>query len=365
MFASIQRTVFLAAIGVAVLAVSHSPGSQNQQDDNAPAVRARFQSVPVTTPQSAPSYAPGYANPYLSSYGWGIGGLGYGAALSGAADVINAQGQFMLDQQQAFMGREQYFQAKIDTRHKNVQEYLYERNVLPTEEDDRERLRLETIRRARNDPPATEIWSGKALNDMLQAIQKQRAQGVQGPEVAIDQDALKHLNLSGNQTLSSIGLLRDGGKLPWPAAFLDETFNDERKNLDQLAGEVMRQIDSGAADGGTIAAMKRAEAKLAKGLKANVDSIAPNDYIEAKRFLNDLDGTFRALQDPNVGKYASGKWAAMGRTVGDLVTEMTRQGLKFAPALAGDNPAYTAIHTALVAYYLPPEQTHRWDAVAK
>jgi hypothetical protein len=340
------------------LTANSSLAGQNQDDNNAPAVRARFQNVPVVTPQY------GYPGWGYGGYGWGYGGAA-GAALSGAADVISSQGQFMLDQQQAFLGQEKYFQAKIDTRRKHVDEYLYERNVLPTAEDDRERQRVEMIRRARNDPPATEIWSGKALNDMLQAIQRQRTQGVQGPEVPIDPDVLKHLNLSGNQTLSSIGLLRDGGKLTWPEAFTDESFNEERKNLDQLAVEVMRQIDSGSADPGTITAMKRAAAKLAKQLKASVDSVAPNEYIEAKRFLNELDNTFKALQDPNVSKYASGKWSAMGRTVGDLVGEMTRQGLKFAPALAGDNPAYTALHSALVAYYLPPDQTHRWDAVAK
>ena len=37
--------------------------------------------------------------------------------------------------------------------------------------------------------------------------------------------------------------------------------------------------------------------------------------------------------------------------MGDLVQGMTGKGQKFAPALAGSEPAYTAMHTALVTYY--------------
>ena len=363
MFTLTNRLLLPTAAGIVILAASLHPGSleggqdkiQSNADDNAPAARARFQSVPISTPYYGGGY--GWYPPY-----WG-GGLG--AAFSGAADLVNAQGNFMIAQQQAFMGQEKYFQEKISTRHKHVQEYLYERAVLPTEEDDRERLRLEYLRRSRNDPPPTEIWSGKALNNLLLAIQQQTAQGVRGPDVPLDEDTLKHINLSGNQTLSSVGLLRDGGKLPWPSAFFGDDFNDQRKELDQLASEALRQIGSGPVDPGTLASMKQKADKLQKQLKSKVDDLSPNEYIKARRFLTELNSTFNALEDPNVAKYASGKWAAMGRNVGELVQEMTRQGLKFAPAVAGDDPAYTAMHGALVAYLVPPDQTHRWDAAAK
>jgi len=353
---TLSKYLLLLAAAACVALVGHTSTSSllagQDNIDNAPAARARFQSVPVTTPYYGGGY--GFYSPYY-----------YQNALSGAADLVNAQGQFMIAQQQAFLGQEKYFQAKIETRRKHVQEFLYERSVLPTEEDERERARLEQVRRSRNDPPPTEIWSGKALNDLLLAIKQQQAQGLRGPDVPLDEDTLKHLNLSGNQTLSSIGLLREGGKIPWPSAFSGEAYNDERKTLDQLAGEALRQIGTGPVDPGTLEAMKQAADKLQKELKRNVDDTSPNNYIKAKRFLNELDSTFKALEDPNISKYASGKWAATGRNVAQLTQEMIRQGLKFAPAVAGDEPAYTALHSALVAYMAPPDQAHRWDTAAK
>ena len=58
----------------------------------------------------------------------------------------------------------------------------------------------------------------------------------------------------------------------------------------------------------------------------------------------------KALQDPNVGNYFSGKWRAQGSTVDQLAQYMTSQGLQFAPANANGETAYTALHQDMVAY---------------
>jgi hypothetical protein len=67
-----------------------------------------------------------YGNPYYPSYD------PYGGALRGAADVVNAQGKFMVSREQAFSIREQTRQAKIDTRRRLFDEYQYERSNTPT-----------------------------------------------------------------------------------------------------------------------------------------------------------------------------------------------------------------------------------------
>jgi hypothetical protein len=317
--------------------------------------QARFQ--PVTLD------APNYGSPY--------GGGAYipgpvGGALSGAADVINSQGKFMVYQQQAFQMREQVRQAKIETRRMNVDEYMYERAVLPTMEDERERVRLESLRRARNNPNPTEIWSGKALNDLLLSIQQQQARRLAGPEVPIDPEILRHINVTSGQNSGSVGMLRDGGKLSWPLALLGENFDAERKTLDQLAAEAVKQIEYGRnVDGETVRGMTSASNKLQKTLKQEVDEISAGDYMKAKRFLNELDGTIAALQDPNVNNYVSRKWSAKGNNVAELVMGMSREGLKFAPAVSGDEPAYNSLHRAMVDYSLPVDQAKRWDTLAK
>jgi len=347
----VKRWTWSFLVTVILSAGSHAFLSAQPPDDGTN--RARFSSVPMTTsvlPTNA--YWPQYNGPY-------------GGYLSGAADVINAQGQMMVDQQQAFLMREQVRQAKVDTRRKNFDEYLYERAVAPTAEDDRERFRLEQLRRSRNDPPTTEIWSGKALNDLLLGIQQQQAKNIRGPDVPLQPDMLDRINVTSGATPGSVGVLRDGGKLRWPLVLRLSAYQDDRKKLDKLALDAFKQAESGNVDADTLVGMTEATDNLGTQLRSNVADITPSDYINAQRFLNEMSNTIKVLQDPNVGNYVTHKWAAKGNTVAELVQQMSQQGLKFAPAVSGDQSAYSALHTAMVAYYAGPEMTKRWDTLAK
>jgi hypothetical protein len=311
---------------------------------------AQFSTVPIPTPVYA-------TNPYVQYNG------PYGGYLSGAADVINAQGQFMTSTQQAYLQREQVRQAKIDSRRKAFDENLYERAKAPTVEDERERARIENLRRSRNNPPVTEIWSGKALNDLLLAIQQQFNRKIEGPNVPLEESVVKHINVTGSQTGGSLGLLRQDGRLEWPFSLRTSQFKSERDKVDQLAYMAYKQAASNAVNADTIQEMTSAVDSLTAQLKRNVDSIAANDYIKAKRFLNELNDTITILQGPNVAKYVNQTWSAKGNTVGELTREMMRQGLKFARATTADQAAYLALHGGMVAYYVVPDKP--WDPMAK
>jgi hypothetical protein len=284
--------------------------------------------------------------------------------MSGAADVINAQGQLMQDQQQAYLTKEQVRSARIENRKKALDESLYERAVTPTAEDERERQRIETLRRSRNEPDLTEIWSAKALNNLLDAIQKQHAQRVEGPVVPVDGTTLKRINMSGGRSNASLALLRDSGRLDWPEALTEDEFASYRKDLDGLSARAYEEVQSGSVKSATTRAMTKATNALASKLKKSVDTISPNDYIAAKRFIGEMDGTIRALHDPSVASSASPKWPSSGVTVAQLTDQMTQRGLRFAPAVAGDESAYTALHRAMVAYH-SPQTAAKWDPYAK
>ena len=58
----------------------------------------------------------------------------------------------------------------------------------------------------------------------------------------------------------------------------------------------------------------------------------------------------KVLEKPDAGHYLTGKYAAKGKSVQAVVKYMTQQGLLFAPAIAGDEAAYTALHRALATY---------------
>jgi hypothetical protein len=290
---------------------------------------------------------------YGSALAWnaypGFGESAYGGFLRGNADLVNAQGNFLIQNQQANLLRQQVEQARIQTRRQNFDQWLYEQANTPTAEDLREKARLEQIRRSYFDPPVTEIWSGTALNDLLFELRRLQAAGGYGPGVRLDPALLKQINVTpgGSQ---NFGLLRDGGKLQWPLALRASTFAEGRQQIDQLAPQAVQQAQTGSVDADTLNAMTNAATMLREQLRQNVSTIASNQYIEALRYLRQLGDAIRALQDPKVSNFVNGKWQARGNTVAELVANMSQDGLRFAPAVAGQQAAYVAVYRAMADY---------------
>lgn len=310
----------------------------------------------------------GFNRPYADgAYGGFYPGYGespIGGYMRGYADVISSVTQGMIDEQQSRMMAEQIKQVKVDTRRKQFDEWLYERNAMPTVEDDRERRRIEDIRRARNNPPSHEIWSGQALNELLTAIQQQDARNVRGPTVQVSPETVSHINVNASGSTGTIGLLRDGGKLTWPAVLQRPAFEDQRKQIDSLARKAYQQAQAGPAPGDVIDGMTEAVNKLNDTIGAQIHSLTPTDYSRAKSYVREIESTIKMLQDPNVGNYLSKKWAVKGGTVGEVVDNMTSQGLRFAPATHGDEPAYNTMYRGMVAY-LQWDQSRPWDMATK
>src|SRR5262249_36630479 len=85
-------------------------------------------------------------------------------------------------------------------------------------------------------------------------------------------------------------------------------------------------------------------------LKEHMDDITIYQHVEAKRFIKEMQAAANTLQDSNVGNFFNGKWSAKGQTVFDLVDYMSKQGLRFAAAVGGNEPSYIALHRALADY---------------
>jgi hypothetical protein len=304
---------------------------------------------------STPS-APGSTDPYDSNSPYNGGYDPYGGYLRGQADLASSLGHYLINEQRAYLVREQVRQAKIETRRRAFDEYLYERRNAPTWEDDRERLLALALRRSRNDPPLTEIWSGKALNDLLADVQKYRGKVSPGlaPAFELDEDLIKRINVSAGKAPGSAGLLKNDGKLVWPLglrALKPRDRADElRQQLSSLLPEAVGQAVNGRVDPQAIRELARAADELQELLTRNVSELPPGTYMDAKRFLAGLEDGIRLLQQPDAGLYFTQKYTAKGKTVPDLVEHMTRTGLVFAPAVSGDEAAYVAVHRALAAY---------------
>jgi hypothetical protein len=307
---------------------------------------ARTQTVvrPVATPYANPfAYSPYYSNADP-----------YGGYLRGTADVINAQGNYLMQVEQAYMASEQVKQAKLDTKRKRLDEYLYEKSVLPTLEQQRDEEQRQQYLRSRNNPPQTEIWSGKALNDLLLAIQKSQTDtGAHGPAVPLDYEILPHINFTSGApgtTDNNASMLRDGGKLRWPIPLQRDGFAKERAEIDKLMPQAVKLTIDGNLDFKTVDGLTKNVEQLRRQLKANVADMGANEYIQSVKYVNQLADNVKLLNQPTAANYLNGKWEAKATSVGELIEQMSKQGLRFAPAASGDESYYNALHRAFANY---------------
>jgi hypothetical protein len=282
------------------------------------------------------------ASPYSSYYETEIGGY-----LRGSADIISSQGRWLENVQQALSMKEHNKQERIATERKRLDEYLYEREKLPTAEDDRQRAIARLVSRSLNNPPVAEIWSGQALNYVLTDISKN--QGKSGRQVApLDEDVVKHINLTPGT--GNPGLLKNDGHLAWPLALLSDHYKSQRELLNSLAPEAVRQAVNGRVDPALAKEMNEALAGIHDELTANVRDLSPNQYIDAGRFVGQFGEALKILVRPDAGDFFSPRFSVKGMNVADLVKYMADKGLTFAPAVEGDESAYQVLHQALVDY---------------
>jgi hypothetical protein len=342
----LNRTRRVAIVGFALLAV---PAGLAQAQITQPAAPpgqpgGRIMSIPTPTPGYMPPYNPYYPGMY-SNYN--------NNANSGVADLTAAQGQLMVSQQQAYQMREGVRSAKIDNKRKAFDEYLYEKERTPTAEQERQKAQAMYLDRARNNPPSVEIWSGGALNTLLQNLKSTAGKGAPGLTAPILPEVLKNINVTSQKGDGNAGLLKDGPKLTWPDALSGPGFKADRDRVDSLLNEAMKQAQfNGQPDRGTVMQIQKDADAIARDLKKDIDSIDMGSYIDAKNFLANLDASIVVLKQKDAANYFNGKYDLnnKAKNVDELVAYMAANGLTFAPAVPGQESAYNALYTAMSSY---------------
>jgi hypothetical protein len=266
------------------------------------------------------------------------------------AAVTNANAQYQQTIQQARITQQQANQAAYDTRHRALQEWQYEQSLRPRQNDLLEQEQMAALRNARGLASNTEIWSGQTGNTLVRNIQRMQGGGLRGPLVPLDEDLLRHVNLTTGTTTAGPGLFRDGGKLQWPLVLRKRQFADEKAKITELAPLCVKQAMTGEIADGTLVDLTAAVDTLRLKVDAAINDLTPTEYVQASRYVKELKNTVQSMQDPNVVNQFNGKYAPQGGNVAQLVEQMTRQGLKFAPANPGDEPSYTALYQALLSY---------------
>jgi hypothetical protein len=293
----------------------------------------------------------GFFPPYISQYLYAANP--YNGYLRGAADVTTANGQYLIMQQQARLERERANQEHLVKRRRIIEEAEWERGRIPNPEKVREADLEAALNRARRDPPLTEVWSARSLNSLLNHVAAQQGRGVKGPTIALDPETLKSINLTPADSRANAGLLKDEGKLQWPRSLQGEEFNEPRTRLSRLMEEAVQKLKfnpNNPVPAGLVRDMTNDLQKLNERLNDSVNDLSPSQFIEARRYLNQVGDAVAALSDPKVGGYLNQNWAGKAHNVAELVNFMSRSGMRFAPATPGDEPAYNALYRALADF---------------
>jgi len=291
---------------------------------------------------------PPYTNPYSA-------GIGYGSVLQGFASTVAATGQYEKDLQMAKIIREKARQESLETARKSLQfQWWYENQMLLSNSRRRDMEMALDLDRARKDPPESEIYSAGALNTLLRSINTVGKLS-RGPNVSLEEEVLRNVNLSGGTSPGNIGMLKDAWKADWkpewPEGLLAEGLEETRasmvKNLRSAVNTLKDKAELTQAMKNDIRGAYNA---LLQKLNETDGDLTPSQSIDSRRFMNQLSSAIKALSDPKAVNYFNNNWNAKGKNVAELVDHMNREGLRFAPAAQGDEAAYRALYQALRSF---------------
>jgi hypothetical protein len=320
---------------------------------------------PTSSGASCYGYCPsGYGSGcYGSGYGYGGGGGYYGTYcqdpyngyLTGAASVISAQGQFLINNRQAQMYSEQAKQMAVDTQRKIYEEWKYEKNDQPTLEQIRRDQWKQAYEHSIFHPPLNDIWSADALNRIYDHAARLQNRGIGGSTINLDESTLSKINFS-TGVAGNIGVLKNKGKLTWTSILNRKPYEEERLRFNQLAIDAVRQGgENNQVDAGVLEDMERNLNSLDDNLTSRIREYSPNDFIAARRYLEDLRSALQILKRDDVAKYINGDFAVVAQNakdVGMLIKNMNKAGVRFAKAREGEEWAYNALYNALLSYDL-------------
>lgn len=321
----------------------------------------------------------GFQNSWLGQYGYGYGrgGYGYGGYgngwggfgaygasggyMMGLASLTNANGQYQMQIQQARIEQQQAererYKSRLEWDKTRIEELKLRGDEATASRQYRETVRTqqqqETLNWSKDNPPTHYIMSGLAMNSIMDEIRKIQLQtNLRGPQIAVDQDVLEHINVNdgGSSGRGGLNLIKTDGKLNWPISLRTSEFNPMRQEVDQIVGQAVRMVKSDNLDGDTYNKLLAELEKLQKALDGMVGDLRPGDYILANRFVTSLNKEARVLSDPDAKKYFTGDFRLQGGTVGEVLDYMVKGGLKFVEANDGDRSAYNSFYNALLQY---------------
>jgi hypothetical protein len=193
-----------------------------------------------------------------------------------------------------------------------------------------------------------ELFSGKALNELLTVLPLLERKATQRPAVLLDEGLLDQINVTTGK--GNPGLFKNGRALAWPLVLRKAVYQTERERVDKLLPEAIRQVTTeGRVNLETLDQLSQDLRRLNDRLNPS-EGLSPGQYVSSKRFLKELGEALQLLARPDAGHYLTQNSRPQGKTAEELVKHMMSNGLQFAPAVLGDEAAYVKLYRALESY---------------
>jgi hypothetical protein len=267
--------------------------------------------------------------------------------LVGSADVMRSYGAVITSQENARLLNEASLQAGIDTRKKMFDLRTYIAANTPTYTQKAEQESTMILRRMQTNAKPGEIANGAALNTVLDALRKQVGPPRAGAPVS--EEVLASLNVTTSN--HGIGRLRNGGKVGWPAALLQLTGAPKRDKVDADLQALVAGARKSQVDAKLLGEIRNDLNKTRDVLVNAVNDVPTGQYLDAKRFLNELVSSLVAVErGETVTQQRYQNFIEGGRSVHEVVEYLVRNGLRFGPATSNDEAAYRAFHSLLAEY---------------
>jgi hypothetical protein len=299
------------------------------------------------------AFDPSAFNPYSPWGGYGgLGDFSAGNTLRGVADVLRAAGKVNIDLQQANMMQQEVFRSKFKTYKEAIETQKWIEENTPTETDRRVKIANDQLKGVLKGVKSNaEVHSGSSMRIILDNLAKNSsAAAPKVDSMFLEDDILKHLNVTTPRG-GNLGILRNDGKLTWPAAFLDPDVVPEelRTTIDKLTQSMYQQALEGRLKASQVSLeLEPLVDKLQASLKKKVNDIPTGQYLEASRFIRELNEAIQGLKNgvgAAVGEYQ--RYIRGGKTAQQVAEFMNSRGLVFAPATPGDEAAYQAANQGL------------------
>lgn len=202
--------------------------------------------------------------------------------------------------------------------------------------------------------PPQEIASGAAANAIIKALEPLSDRVKALPATAMDEAFLKRLNFSRGS--GSLGLLRQEGKIVWPALLMKlepkEQVEKVRQQIESRFQDAFSQVANGdQADPDNLKLLLKAIDLMGELASEQAQSMTFSENVGIKRQLKSLEDSIAFLKQRDAADWLPGKPKIKPQSIQELILMMQQKGVRFAPAFEGNEPAYLTMHRALVALY--------------